>query len=147
MILKEMRHNQPRSIFPPKVAISTPFRSVLPPSGQPTGSESSGGHPLSGTLGNVVRSFRLRHAPRPHAPHAPRRRGQRVQAGRRPSPAGYCRGTDRRIAKERTGPDLNERPLYFSMSPNRAIPAPKIQVGDWRRGATRPPDSHARREV
>jgi hypothetical protein len=26
-------------------------------------------------------------------------------------------------------------------------PAPKIQVGDWRRGATKPPDPHARREV
>ncbi len=29
--------------------------------------------------------------------------------------------TDSRIGKDRTGPDLDDRPLYFSMSPNRAI--------------------------
>ena len=34
--------------------------------------------------------------------------------------------TDRRIGKDRTGPDLDERPLYLSMSPKQAIPAEKI---------------------
>ena len=33
--------------------------------------------------------------------------------------------TDRRIAKDRTGPDRDEHPLYFIMSPNQAIPAHK----------------------
>ncbi len=33
--------------------------------------------------------------------------------------------TDRRIAKDRTGPDLDERSLYFSMSPNQAIRSDK----------------------
>jgi hypothetical protein len=31
MKLKELRHNQQRSKFSPNVAISTPFRAVLPP--------------------------------------------------------------------------------------------------------------------
>ena len=62
-----------------------------------------------------------------HAPRHPRRHP--------PGPAGAGRaqtlprwllpGTNRRIAKDRTGPDLDERPLYFSMSPNQAIPADK----------------------
>ncbi len=34
-------------------------------------------------------------------------------------------GTGAYVAKDRTGPDLDERPLYFIMSPNRAIPAEK----------------------
>ncbi len=29
--------------------------------------------------------------------------------------------TNRRITKDRTGPDLDERPHYFSMAPIRAI--------------------------
>ena len=52
-----------------------------------------------------------------------------------PGPAGSGRArtlprwllpvTDCRIAKVRTGPDLDERSFYFSMSPNQAIPADK----------------------
>jgi len=52
-----------------------------------------------------------------------------------PGPAGSGRAqtlprwllpdTDMRIVKDRTGPDLDERPVYFSMSPNRAIPSDK----------------------
>src|SRR5271165_2744199 len=45
-------------------------------------------------------------APRRHPPH------QQGQVVRRPFPAGYCL-TDRRIGKDRTGPDLHERPLYI----------------------------------
>ena len=33
--------------------------------------------------------------------------------------------TDRRIEKDGTGSDLEERPLYFIMSPNQAIPVEK----------------------
>ena len=63
--------------------------------------------------------------PRP-TPHAPRRRP--------PQPAGsVCEetprwllpDTNRRLVKERTGSDLDERPVYFSMSPNRSIAAEK----------------------
>ncbi|MGZ6053663.1 MAG: hypothetical protein ACXWNF_16340 [Isosphaeraceae bacterium] len=43
---------------------------------------------------------------------------------RRPSPAGYS-DTNRGITKDRTGLDPDEHPLYFSMSPNQAIPAEK----------------------
>jgi len=52
-----------------------------------------------------------------------------------PGPAGSGRAqtlprwllhpTDCRIPRDRTGPDLDERPLYFSMSQNRAIVAEK----------------------
>jgi hypothetical protein len=34
-------------------------------------------------------------------------------------------GTGAEVGKDRTGPDLDERPLLFSMSPNQAIPAEK----------------------
>ena len=80
-----------------KNAFSTPFQGVLPPSGLRILAESGRVHPLSGTPGNVVRPFR--HPPRPtlqapnaprSKPPAPRRRGQRVQAGHGPFPAGYC---------------------------------------------------------
>jgi len=62
------------------------------------------------------------HAPRP-TPHAALRWDQRGQVVRKPSPAGIS-VTDRRIAKDRTGPDLDEHP-YLIMSPNQAIPADK----------------------
>jgi len=39
-------------------------------------------------------------------------------------PAGYSE-TNRGITKDRTGPDLDERPLYFSMSPKQGIPRTK----------------------
>ncbi len=35
--------------------------------------------------------------------------------------------TDHLIDKDRTGPDLDERPLYLSMSPKQATPAAKNQ--------------------
>jgi hypothetical protein len=37
--------------------------------------------------------------------------------------------------------------LAAAVTSSNIISAPKIQVGDWRRGATKPPDPHARREV
>jgi len=62
-----------------------------------------------------------------HAPRHPRRHP--------PGPAGSGRAqtlprwllpdTNRRFVKERTGPDRDEGPHYFSMSPNRAIGADK----------------------
>src|SRR5208282_2143477 len=54
----------------------------------------------------------------PHAPRAtPQQRGQVV---RRPSHAGYS-DTKRRITKDRTGPDLDERPLYIQYVTGRTI--------------------------
>jgi hypothetical protein len=58
------------------------------------------------------------------APHAALRWDQRGQVMRKPSPAGIS-VTDRRIAKDRTGPDLDEHPPILIMSPNQAIPADK----------------------
>ena len=50
-------------------------------------------------------------------PHAPRR-DQRGQVIRKPSPAGIS-VTDRRIAKDRTRPDLDEHPLsYYVTEPS-----------------------------
>ena len=53
-----------------------------------------------------------------------------------PAPAGSGRArtfsrwrlpaTDHLIDKDRTGPDLDERPLYLSMSPKQAIPAENL---------------------
>ena len=59
MTLKELCHNRPRSISPPKVAITSPFRSVLQPSGQPIGYESSRDQPLSGIQGNRAATVAL----------------------------------------------------------------------------------------
>src|SRR5271157_1727918 len=58
------------------------------------------------------------HAPRPHAPPAGSGRARTLPRWRVPD-------TDRRIEKDGTGPDLEERPLYFIMSPNQAIPVEK----------------------
>jgi len=58
----------------------------------------------------------------PH-PHAALRWNQRGQVMRKPSRASIS-VTDRRIAKDRTGPDL-DGPPYLIMSPNQAIPADK----------------------
>ncbi len=57
-------------------------------------------------------------------PHASRSTtpDQRGQVVRRPSPAGYS-DTNRRIAKNRTGPDLDERPFYIQYVTGRTIPS------------------------
>ncbi len=60
------------------------------------------------------------HAPRP-TPHAPPAGSGRA----RTLPRWRVPDTDRRIEKDGTGPDLEERPLYFIMSPNQAIPVEK----------------------
>ena len=52
------------------------------------------------------------HAFTPHATRATYRRDQRGQAVRRPS-RWLLHATDRRIGKDRTGPDLDERPHYI----------------------------------
>ena len=56
--------------------------------------------------------------PTPHAPPAGSGRAQTFPHWLLPS-------TDPRIDKDRPGPDLDERPLYISMSPNRAIASGK----------------------
>jgi len=49
---------------------------------------------------------------------------QRVQVVRRPFPAGYCLPPTAELRKsERGGPDLEERPDYFSITPNGVIPS------------------------
>jgi len=130
---QELRRYDPRSKSPRKNAFSTPFQGVLPLSGLRILTESGRVHPLSGTPGNVVRPFRLRHAPRskppaPHAPHphAPRRHPLRLAgSGRTQPPRWLLPATDRRNSNDRTGPDRDEQPLYFNMSPNQAIPEGK----------------------
>jgi len=52
------------------------------------------------------------------------RRYQRVQVMRKP-PRWRLHDTNRRFATDRTGPDLDDRPPLFNMSPNRAIPTEK----------------------
>ena len=52
-------------------------------------------------------------------------RDQRGQVVRKTLPRWLLPLTECRIPKDRTGPDLDERPLYLSMSPNQAIVAEK----------------------
>ena len=107
-----------------KTALSTPFRGVLPPFGQQISAESgtatqflAPGKPGWPTTSTWPLFSRL-------TPHAAARRDQRGQVVRRPPPlANACHRLP--DAKDRTGPDLDERSLYFSMSPNQAIPAYK----------------------
>ena len=62
--------------------------------------------------------------PRRNPPH------QQGQVVRRRFPASYClTPTAEFIGKVRTESNLDERSLYFIMSPNRAIPAVKSQGG------------------
>jgi len=62
----------------------------------------------------------------PHSPLPPRRPPGPAGSGPAQTlPRWLLPDTDRPIVKDRTGPDLDERPLYFSMSPNQAIPADK----------------------
>src|SRR5271157_4799717 len=62
----------------------------------------------------------------PHSPLPPRRPPGPAGSGPAQTlPRWLLPDTDRPIVKDRTGPDLDERPLYFSMSPNQAIPAAK----------------------
>src|SRR5208337_2553513 len=60
----------------------------------------------------------------PYATRATYLRDQRGQAARRPS-RWLLHATNRRIGKDRTGPDLDEHSLSFSMAPNQAIPTEK----------------------
>src|SRR5208337_3539288 len=64
----------------------------------------------------------------------------------RPSPAGDCMTPTADCQRPNGARSRRAGPLSH-YAPNQAIPAPKIQVGDRRRGATQPPDPHARREV
>ena len=58
------------------------------------------------------------HAPRPTPGPAGSGRAQTL-------PRWLLPDTDSRFGKDRTGPDLDERSLSFSMAPNRAIPTEK----------------------
>src|SRR5208283_4920354 len=93
------------------------FRGVLPPSGPQISAESSMGYPLLGTRETRVVStvpWPLFSRPTPPAPRptTPRPAG----SGRAQTlPRWLLPATDHRIGKDRTGPDLDERPYYFSM--------------------------------
>ena len=108
-----------------KTAFSTPFRGVLPPSGPQIMAESGMGYPLLGTRETwVVSTVPLATVLPPHAPRSTPHDAGPAGSGRAQSlPRWLLPDTNPRFVKERTGPDLNEHPLYFSMSPNRAIPA------------------------
>ena len=85
----------------------------------------------------------------PASPHAPRLTLHAPRLTLHASPAGSGRAqtfprwllpsTDPRIDKDRTGPDLDERPVYFSMSPNRAIASGKSKFSMRRHRAKKPP--------
>ena len=108
-----------------KTAFSTPFRGVLPPSGPQIMAESGMGYPLLGTRETwVVSTVPLATVLPPHAPRSTPHDAGPAGSGRGQTlPRWLLPDTNPRFVKERTGPDLNEHPLYFSMSPNRAIPA------------------------
>src|SRR5271157_1633583 len=74
-----------------------------------------GGHPLSGTRETWFAPF---DSDTLHARPAGSGPAQTLARWLLPD-------TDSRIGKDRTGPDLEERPLSISMSPNQAIPAEK----------------------
>ena len=59
-----------------------------------------------------------------HAPR-PMMSGPAVSSRPQTFPHWLLPSTDNRIGKDRTGPHLDERSPYFSMAPNRAIPAEK----------------------
>jgi len=107
-----------------KTAFSTPFRGVLPPSGPQIIAESGMGYPLLGTRETWL-------APNVHLatvlpPHAPRPTPEPAGSGRAQTvPRWVLPDTDSRIGKDRTGPDLDERRPYFSMSQKQAIRSDK----------------------
>ena len=81
-------------------------------------------------------------------PHAPRCPGQRVQALHRNLPRWLLPDTDRRIAKDRTGPDLDKRTFYikyvtepgdsfgkFDLIPSLAAAQP-LTILSWPRRST-----------
>ncbi len=113
-----------------KTALSTSFRGVLPPSGPQISAESSMGYPLLGTRETRVVStipWPLFSRPTPPAPRptTPRPAG----SGRAQTlPRWLLPATDHRIGKDRTGPDLDERPLYFQYAPSQTISADKINL-------------------
>jgi len=98
------------------------------------------GHPLSGNRETwLAPNVPLAPVLPPHAsrstPHAAARRGPAGSGREHTLPHWLLPDTNRRFVKERTGPDLDEHPLYFSMSQNRAIRADKsIRFSPRRRG-------------
>ena len=112
MIEKELRHNRLRSLFCKKAAILLPFWVILPPFCPPTGFESDRcQRPTSPRKPgwSPTCTWLLFSRPRPPAPP---RQGQRGQVVRGP-PRWLLPAIDRRIDKDRMGPDLDERPLYI----------------------------------
>jgi hypothetical protein len=108
-----------------KTAFSTPFRGVLPPSGPQIIAESGMGCPLLGTRETWVVSTVPLVTVLP--PYAPRRcpPGPAGSGREQTLPRWLLPDTNRRFVKDPTGPDLNERSLYSSMSPTQAIRADK----------------------
>jgi len=111
----------------PKTAFSTPFRGVLPPSGQQISAESGMGYPLLGTRETwVVPTVPLAtvfpsHAPRSTLPtprSTPRAVTSGVKSCAQTLPPCLPPATDRRIAKDTTRPNYADWSSSFSMSPD-----------------------------
>ena len=66
------------------------------------------------------------------------RRNQRVQAGQRPSPAGYCLSPTAELSTSGRGPISTNEPSILSMSPNRAIRPDKVKIENPRLISTGP---------
>jgi len=98
-----------------KTAFSTPFRGVLPPSGPQIMAESGMGYPLLGTRETwVVSTVPLATVLPPHAPRSTPHDAGPAGSGRAQTlPRWLLPDTDRRIAKGRTRPDLDERAVYI----------------------------------
>ncbi len=106
-----------------KTAFSTLSRGVLPPFGPQISAEGGWATqslaPGKPGCGWPPRStWPLFSHPTPHARPA--------GSGRARPPRWLLPATDRRIDKDRTGPDLDDWPLFVSMSPKQAIRADKI---------------------
>src|SRR5271157_5972360 len=108
-----------------KTAFSTPFRGVLPPSGPQISAESGRGDPLFGNQETwLVPNVHLDNVLPPHAPRSTTP-GAAGSGREQTLPRRLLPFTDRRIGKDQTEPDLDDRPLYVSMSPNRATDSDK----------------------
>ena len=75
----------------------------------------------------VTRPLLTRHSPLAtrHSSHLPLGTSVATTVLLRPSPVGYCMPPTAGFRKDRTGPDLDERPHYFIMSPIQAISSDK----------------------
>ena len=112
ILKQELRRYEPRSRFPNKSPFRPLFRGVLPLSGQQISAEMRKGSPTFWHPGNLVGPQR----PLGHCSDA-----SRHTLHARPAGSGHAQtlprwllpDTDTRVGKDRTRPDLHERPVFI----------------------------------